>query len=64
MHTQGGAMVRGFDFLIVHSQGSQNQHADALSHRPVIMVAISNDLDHTVIAAALRSDPVLQMVIQ
>jgi len=61
---QWALQLCGFDFSIIHCQGSQNQHADELSGRPVMMVAIRSDLDHTVIAAAQRSDSVLQMVIQ
>ena len=56
--------LRGFDFSIVYRQGSQNQHADALSRRPIAMVAIGRDLDHTMITAAQKSDPVLQTLIQ
>ena len=47
-----------------HTQGSHNQHADALSCKPVIMVAISNELDNTVIAAVQKSDPLLDTVIR
>jgi len=56
--------LRGFDFSIVYRQGSQNQHADALSRRPVTLVAIGTDLDNATITAAQRSDPVLNTVIQ
>ena len=56
--------LRGFDFSIVYHQGSQNQHTDALSRRPITMVAIVRDLDHTMIAAAQKSDPVLHTVLQ
>jgi len=55
--------LRGFDFSIVYHQGSQNQHADALSWRPVAIVAVGRDLDHTTMAAAQKSDPVLHTVI-
>ena len=41
--------LRAFDFSIRHRQGSCNQHADALSRRPVSMVAIC---DNKTIAAA------------
>ena len=34
--------LREFDFSITHRQGSCNQHADALSCKPVSVVAISN----------------------
>ena len=56
--------LRGFDFSIVHRQGSYNQHADALSRRPVTMVTINSDLDSTTMAAAQKSDPVLDIVLQ
>ena len=56
--------LRGFDFSIVHRQGSYNQHADALSRRPVTMVTINSDLDSTAMAAAQKSDPVLDIVLQ
>ena len=36
----------------------------ALSHKPVSVVAISNELSNTSIAAAQRSDPVLDTVFQ
>ena len=56
--------LRGFDFSIVYRRGPNNQHADALSHKPVTIVAISNELDTTVIASAQQSDPVLKTVLQ
>ena len=55
--------LRGFDFSIVYRQGTHN-HADALSRRLVTMVAITSDMDNTVMAAAQESDPLLKVVIQ
>jgi len=48
----------------VYRQGSQNQHADALSWRPVTLIAIGTDQDNAAIVAAQKSDPVLNTVIQ
>jgi len=56
--------LRAFDFSIKHRQGSCNQHADALSRKPVAMVAISTTLDINTIAAAQQSDPVLSAVLR
>lgn len=56
--------LRGFDFSIVHRQGSHNQHADALSRRPVTTVTINSDLDSKAMAAAQKSDPVLDVVLK
>ena len=39
--------LRAHDFHIVHHPGSTNQHADALSRRPVALVAVSPLLDET-----------------
>ena len=51
-------------FEIVHRQSSHNQHADALSHRPVTTVTINSDLDSKAIAAAQKSEPVLDIVLK
>ena len=55
--------LRAYDFHIVHRPGSTNQHADALSRRPVALVAVSPLLDETQIIQAQRADPVLSTVI-
>jgi len=56
--------LRGFDFSIKYRQGLCNQHADALSCKPVTMVAISTELDTNVIAATQQSDPILSIDFQ
>ena len=56
--------MRRFDFSIVYRRGPNNQHADALSRKPVTIVAISNELDTIVIASAQQSDPVFKTVLQ
>ena len=56
--------LRGFDFSITNREGSRNQQADALSCKPVTIVAISSELDSTVIAAAQQSDAVLDTVLR
>ena len=55
--------LRAYDFHIVHRPGSTNQHTDALSRRPVALVAVSPLLDETQIIQAQRADPVLSTVI-
>ena len=56
--------LRAFDFHIVHRPGSKNQHADALSRRPIALVAFSPPLEAAEIAEAQRADPVLSAVIE
>ena len=56
--------LRAYDFHIVHRPGITNQHADALSRRPIALVALSPPLEAAEIAKAQRADPVLSTVIE
>ena len=56
--------LRAYDFHIVHHPGTTNQHADALSRRPIALVALSPPLQTAEIAKAQRADPVLSVVIE
>ena len=56
--------LRAYDFHMVHRPGTTNQHADALSRRPIALVALSPPLETAEIAKAQRADPVLSVVIE
>jgi len=46
--------LRAYDFHIIHRPGSTNQHADALSRRPIALVAFSPPLEAAQIAQAQK----------
>lgn len=54
--------LRAFEFTVVYKRGKTNQNADALSRRPVALVAIHPSLEAADIALAQREDPVLSLV--
>jgi len=63
-HSQRLALqLQMFDFSTKHRQEPCNQHADALSCKPVTMVAINTKLDTYMIAPAQQLDPVLSAVL-
>ena len=63
-HSQRLALqLQVFDFLTKHRQGSCNQYADALSCKPVTIVAINTKLDTYMISPAQQLDPVLSAVL-
>ena len=54
--------LRAYDFTVVYKRGEINQNADALSCRPVALVAVCPPLETADIAQAQREDPVLSIV--
>lgn len=55
--------LRAYEFTVVYKRGEANQNADALSRRPVTLVAVQPPLEATDIAQAQRDDPVLSVVL-
>jgi len=54
--------LRVFEFDVVHHPGRCNQHADALSRRPVGVVALHSPIDMTDLSSAQQDDPILSTV--
>jgi len=56
--------LRAYEFNLVHKPGSFNQNADALSRKPVSLVAQHPSLEKADITQAQRQDPVLTVVLE
>ena len=54
--------LRAYELSVAYRCGDTNQHADALSRRPVTLVALHPPLEMADIAQALRVDPALSAV--
>ena len=49
--------LRAYEFDVVYKPGAVNQNADALSRRPVALVAVKPPLETAQITQAQRQDP-------
>ena len=56
--------LRAYEFDVVYRPGATNQHADALSRKPISLVALNPPMDIADLAEAQQQDPMLSKVHQ